>query len=74
MPCHHRVIVVGQTETAAPALVGRTPCLLMTGRILLMWVIAVVPEETAAAAGVGSEPVEAKVEVVDHLVLENLPA
>jgi hypothetical protein len=46
----------------------------MIGRILLMWVIAVVPEETAAAAGVGSEPVEAEVEVVVHLVLENLPA
>jgi hypothetical protein len=60
-------------ETAAPALVGRTPCLLMIGRILLMWVIAVVPEETAAA-GVGFEPVEAEVEVVVHLVLENLPA
>jgi len=37
-----------------------------------MWVIAVVPEETAA--GLGSEPVEAEVEVVDHLVLENLSA
>jgi hypothetical protein len=46
----------------------------MIGRILLMWVIAVVPEETAAAAGVGFEPVEAEVEVVVHLVLENLPA
>jgi hypothetical protein len=45
----------------------------MTGRILLMWVIAVVPEETAAAVGVGSGPVEAEVEV-DRLVLENLPA
>lgn len=38
-----------------------------------MWVISVVPEETAVA-GVGSEPVEAEVEVVDHWVLENRPA
>ena len=51
---------------AAPAPVGKNPCQLMTGRILLMSVIAV--------AGVGSEQVEAGVEVVDHLVLENLMA
>jgi hypothetical protein len=74
MSCHHRVIVVGRTEIAAPALLGSTPCLLMAGRTLLTAAALVAEEETAAAAaGVGSEPVEAEVEV-DRLALENLLA
>jgi hypothetical protein len=73
MSCHHRVIVVGRTEIAAPALLGSTPCLLMSGRTLLTAAALAAEEETAAAAGVGSEPVEAEVEV-DRLALENLLA
>jgi hypothetical protein len=75
MSCHHRVIVVGRTEIAAPALLGSTPCLLMAGRTLLTAAALAAEEETgaAAAAGVGSEPVEAEVEV-DRLALENLLA
>ena len=46
----------------------------MIERIQLMSVIAVVPEETAAAAGAGSERVEVEVGEVARLVLGNLPA
>jgi hypothetical protein len=67
------ITVVGQTEIAAAAQAERTPCL-MIERIQLMLVIAVAPEETAAAVGPGSELVEVEVEEVVHLVLENLMA
>jgi len=60
-------------EIAAPALEERSSCL-MIERIQLMSVIAVVPEETAAAAGAGSERVEVEVGEVARLVLGNLPA
>jgi hypothetical protein len=66
------ITVVGQTEIAEPAQAERTPCL-MIERIQLMLVIAVAPEETAAA-GADSELVEVAVEEVAHLVPENLPA
>jgi hypothetical protein len=45
----------------------------MSGRTLLTAAALAAEEETAAAAGVGSEPVEAEVEV-DRLALENLLA
>lgn len=60
-------------EIAAPALEERSSCL-MIERIQLMSVIAVVPEETAAAAGAGSERVEVEVGEVARLVQGNLPA
>ena len=59
-------------EIAAPAPEERSSCL-MIERIQLMSVIAVVPEETAAA-GAGSERVEVEVGEVARLVLGNLPA
>lgn len=57
-------------EIAAPELEGRTQCLKL-GRIQLMLEIAVVPVETAAAAG--SEWVAEEVEGAVHLALQNLP-
>ena len=68
----HVIIAAAKTEIVGPELEGRTQCLTLE-RIQVMLGIAVVPVEMAAAgAGSGSGLVEEEVEVVVHLVSENL--
>jgi hypothetical protein len=65
------IIAAGLKAIAASEPQGRTPCL-VTERNQLMLEIAAVPVETAAGSGSDSGLVKEEVEVVVHLVLENL--